>query len=66
VKLGPISLMKAVKNEVEVEGMRQALIRDSATVAKYLRWVELAINNNEVVSELSGSEKLLKFRRYLV
>jgi len=54
--------MKAVKNSVEVEGMRNALIRDAAAVSKFLRWIENEMNNSAVVSELSAAAHLLSIR----
>src|SRR5215475_11589907 len=36
----PITLMKAVKNSVEIEGTRAAHKRDGAAVARFLAWLE--------------------------
>lgn len=35
VKLTPIALLKAVKNDVEADGMRIALIKDAAAVIRF-------------------------------
>jgi len=51
-------LPKAVKNAVELEGIRKAHIRDGAAVVKLLCWLE----GVESVSEMEVSEKLLAFR----
>ena len=37
-KAGPIALLKALKNPVEQEGMRQCHIRDGAAVVNLLAW----------------------------
>ncbi len=36
----PISLMKAVKNPVEIEGAREAHLRDGVAVTRFLAWLE--------------------------
>lgn len=36
----PIALMKAVKNAVEIEGSRQAHLRDGVAVTRFLRWLD--------------------------
>lgn len=54
-------LPKAVKNPVEVEGMRKAHIKDGAALCKFLCWLEKAVPAGEV-TELSAAEKLEEFR----
>lgn len=36
----PMSIMKAIKNNVEVEGMKAAHIRDAVALVKYFAWLE--------------------------
>lgn len=36
----PISILKSVKNDVEIEGMRQCHLRDAVAVCQYIRWLE--------------------------
>jgi len=55
----PTALPRACKNAVEVEGARQAHIRDGAALAKFLRWVateaaEALPDETEVVRKLEG------------
>lgn len=38
-KAGPIALLKALKNDVELEGLRLAHLRDGAAVVKLLSWI---------------------------
>lgn len=38
--VGPVTRFKAVKNEVELRGMREAHARDGAATARFLRWFE--------------------------
>lgn len=55
----PCTLPKAIKNEVEIAGIRKAHIRDGAAVTKLLYW--LAQQKN--VSELEVVDKILEFRK---
>jgi Xaa-Pro aminopeptidase len=55
----PTALPRACKNPVEVEGARQAHIRDGAALAKFLRWVATEAtatlpDETEVVRRLEG------------
>lgn len=36
----PISILKAVKNDIEIEGFRQSHLRDAVAVCQYLHWLE--------------------------
>jgi Xaa-Pro aminopeptidase len=55
----PCTLPKAIKNDVEIAGIRKAHIRDGAAVTKLLYW--LAQQKN--VSELEVVDKILEFRK---
>ncbi|GJQ14059.1 hypothetical protein GpartN1_g5850.t1 [Galdieria partita] len=57
----PISLMKAVKNEAEIRGMREAHIRDGVSLVHFLRWLETE-GMSGGISEFDATEKLLEFR----
>lgn len=59
----PIALMKAIKNPVESEGMRNAHIKDAAALCCYFAWLENAILNGEKVTEISGAKQLEEFRK---
>ena len=39
----PIPAMKAVKNGVEIEGFRRAMLRDGVALVKFLRWLKPAV-----------------------
>lgn len=54
----PCTLLKAIKNPVEIKGISKAHIRDGAAVVKLLNWLE----KQENVSELEVVDKLLLFR----
>ena len=36
----PVSLAKAVKNEAELAGMREAHLRDAEAICDFLAWIE--------------------------
>ncbi|KAI8319975.1 Creatinase/aminopeptidase [Martensiomyces pterosporus] len=68
VRIGksPVTLLKALKNPVEMEGMRQCHIRDGAAVANYFGWLEheLLFNGGHLkLSEVDVADKLEGFRR---
>jgi Xaa-Pro aminopeptidase len=58
----PITLMKAVKNAVEIEGMRAAHKRDGAAVARFLTWLEREAPSGKL-TEIDAVEALESFRR---
>lgn len=64
IKITPISVMKAVKNNTEIAGMKAAHIRDSVALIKYFAWLEDQIKNKKnTVTEISGATQLEKFRQ---
>ena len=56
----PITLLKAIKNSTEQQGMQEAHRRDAIAVCKYLHWLE---QNWQGQTELSAATKLEAFRR---
>eukprot|EP00455_Lapot_gusevi_P006630 TRINITY_DN1282_c0_g1_i6.p1 TRINITY_DN1282_c0_g1~~TRINITY_DN1282_c0_g1_i6.p1 ORF type:complete len:371 (-),score=130.37 TRINITY_DN1282_c0_g1_i6:127-1239(-) len=61
-KASPITLAKALKNPVELEGIRQAHLRDAAAVCSFFCWLEDAIDNKEAHDEITVADKLERFR----
>ena len=57
----PVALMKAVKNETEQAGFRQAMERDGVALVKFLRWLEEAVPAG-AETELSIDRKLYELR----
>ena len=53
----PVPAMKAVKNAVERDGFRHAMLRDGVAMVEFLKWLEEAVPGGNV-SELSASEEL--------
>ncbi|KAL2259044.1 hypothetical protein VTK26DRAFT_7408 [Humicola hyalothermophila] len=59
----PVGDAKAVKNEVELEGMRQCHVRDGAALIEFFAWLEdQLINKKAVLDEVDAAEKLEAFR----
>ncbi|CAI9303350.1 unnamed protein product [Lactuca saligna] len=61
-KSSPISLAKAVKNDAELEGMRNSHLRDAAALAEFWSWLEEEMSKKTVLTEVEVSDKLLEFR----
>jgi Xaa-Pro aminopeptidase len=60
----PVGDAKAVKNEVELEGMRQCHIRDGAALSEYFAWLEdQLINKKATLDEVDGADKLEEIRK---
>ena len=57
----PIPAMKAIKNEIEVEGFRRSMIRDGVALVKFLRWLQTAVVKGQE-TEISVAEKLTALR----
>lgn len=57
----PVTAMKAVKNKAEIEGFRQAMLRDGAAMVRFLHWLKPAVERGGQ-TELSVSAKLESLR----
>ncbi len=57
----PTILMKAMKNEVELENIRKAHIKDGVAVTKFMYWVKNRYDK-ENITELSSAKKLTGLR----
>lgn len=57
----PVTLMKAVKNPVEIENIRKAHIKDGVAVTKFMYWLKKNVGH-ESITEISAAQKLEEFR----
>ena len=57
----PVSLLKAVRNEQETAGLRQAMRRDGVALVKFLKWLEEAVPQG-TETEISVDRKLHELR----
>lgn len=58
-----IDNMKAIKNEVELEGLRRAYLRDGAAYVKWLAWLEHKICQGYEITEYEAAWRLTEYRR---
>jgi Xaa-Pro aminopeptidase len=59
----PVGDAKAIKNETELNGMRQCHIRDGAALTEFFAWLEdQLINKKAVLDEVAAADKLEKIR----
>ena len=66
----PVKRMKTVKNAVEQEGFRRAMLRDGVAMVRFLKWLEGQTTildgkfpkDSDTLTELSVSEKLMQLR----
>ena len=61
VDVNPVQLMKCVKNEVEVQNMRIAHIKDGLAMTRFM--IYLKDNHSNALTEISLEEKALEFRK---
>ncbi len=57
----PVPAMKAVKNHVEIEGFRRAMLRDGVAMVKFLKWLNPAVEAGGQ-TEMSIDRKLTALR----
>lgn len=60
----PVALPRAIKNAVEIEGSRQAHIRDGAAMVRFLHWLDTQAQSGHE-DEISAAVKLETIRRAL-
>ncbi|KAF8978402.1 hypothetical protein BGZ46_006497 [Entomortierella lignicola] len=58
----PVTYAKAIKNETELDNMRQCHLRDAAAVINYFAWLEDQLSKGSRLDEADGAEQLQKFR----
>lgn len=61
-KPSPVLLMKARKNEAEINGERAAHRKDGVAVTRFICWLKHSVAT-ERITELSAAKKLLELRR---
>lgn len=57
----PVPLMKCVKNETEIRGFRNAMLRDGVAMVKFLKWLKPAVEAGGQ-TELTVDKKLTELR----
>jgi len=54
---------KAIKNNVELEGMRQSHLRDAVALCHYFAWLEDQLVQGKQLSEVDAADKLESLRK---
>ncbi|KAJ3705435.1 hypothetical protein LUZ61_009140 [Rhynchospora tenuis] len=62
-QVSPVALAKAVKNNAEIEGMKNAHLRDAAASVEFWCWLEKEIESNVTLTEVDVADALLEFRQ---
>lgn len=57
----PTILMKAMKNDVELENIKEAHIKDGVAITKFMYWIKNRYDK-ETITELSSAAKLTELR----
>ena len=58
----PVALRKAVKNPVEIEGMRDIHVDDGVAMERFLYWLEKSVQSGRTVDEWDAARKLGSLR----
>lgn len=58
----PSTIMKACKNKVELENLRNSHVKDGIAVTKFMYWLKNSIGKEEI-TEMSATQKLESFRK---
>lgn len=61
-EITPANHLKSIKNKTEIEGFRNALVKDGIALTRFHIWLEQQMNAGEKVTELSASAKLSSLR----
>jgi Xaa-Pro aminopeptidase len=59
----PVTLPRACKNATEVEGSRQAHVRDGAALSRFLHWLAVESAAGAKIDEIDAAVKLEGFRK---
>ena len=67
--ISPVTLMKSIKNEIEIAGFRKAMIYDGVALVRFWRWLEKSVNkdgepqNNSFPDEWTIGKQIAAFRK---
>ena len=60
--ISPANHLKSIKNETEIKGFRNAVLKDGIAMTKFYFWLEKRLKAGEKVTELSAAAKLTALR----
>jgi len=58
-----VETMKSIKNEVELDGLRRAYVRDGVAFVRFLAWLEQKIMDGYEITEYEAAWRLTEYRR---
>ena len=58
----PEVLMKCIKNDTEINNTKKAHLKDAVAHTKFMFWLKHASGSDDIVTEISASDKLESFR----
>ena len=58
----PVKRMKSIKNETEIAGFKQAMLKDGIAMVKFLYWLDSQLAEGGMLTECSVAEKLTSLR----
>ncbi|MBW0467455.1 hypothetical protein O181_007170 [Austropuccinia psidii MF-1] len=63
----PIEELKAIKNQIEIQGFKNSHIRDGAALVSYFAWLEELLLNpqSKPLNEFDAATKLEEFRKHM-
>lgn len=59
--MSPVFKLKSVKNEIEIEGVRRAMLKDGLALTRFFKWLDDNVKTGEI-TEITIGEQLRKFR----
>lgn len=59
----PVDFMKSKKNKTELQGFRNAMVKDGVALVQFLIWLEKALADNIQLEEIDIPGKLTEFRQ---
>lgn len=60
--ISPANHLKSIKNETEIKGFRNAVVKDGVALTRFYIWLELQMATGNKVTEISAAEKLTALR----
>lgn len=60
--VSPVNHLKSIKNETEIKGFRNAVVKDGVALTRFYIWLEQQIAARNKVTEMSASAKLTALR----
>lgn len=64
--INPTTMLKAVKNKVELNNLKAAYVDDGVALVKYFSWLNQEISAGKTITEYEAQNKLINFRKNIV